>query len=99
VRCRDGTTQRSTGSYLTKEQRDMTREGLSPQTIATYLSLLGTVCKAAVDDGYLDRAPGRHRHPASLTATAAEPSLPRMVWLTAHGSTSSPMPSTPLTRP
>ena len=67
-------------------QRDMTREGLSPRTIGTYLSLLGTVCNAAVDDGYLDRSPlsaqavdGR---PAALAATPTEPSLLRMVWLT-----------------
>ncbi len=64
----------------------MTREGLSPRTIATYLSLLGTVCNAAVDAGYLDRSPlttpGRRRRPATLTATSTEPSLPRMIWLT-----------------
>jgi Phage integrase SAM-like domain len=38
-------------------QRAMTREGLSPRTIATYLSLLGTICNAAVDTGYLDHSP------------------------------------------
>jgi hypothetical protein len=37
-------------------QRAMTREGLSPRTIATYLSLLGTICNA-VDTGYLDHSP------------------------------------------
>jgi hypothetical protein len=66
-------------------RHDLTREGLSSRTIATYLWLLGTVCNAAVGDGYLDRsrlsATGR-RLPATLTATAAEPSLPRMIWPT-----------------
>ena len=66
-------------------QRDMTREGLSPRTIATYLSLLGTICNAAVDDGHLDHSPltasGRRRRPAALT-TPARPSQPRMIWLT-----------------
>src|SRR6266545_655402 len=38
-------------------RRDLTREGLSPRTIATYLSLLGTICNAAVDGGYLDHSP------------------------------------------
>jgi len=68
-------------------QHDLTREGLSPRTIATYLSLLGTVCNAAVDDGYLDRSPlttpgRRRRRPAALVEHAAEPSPPRMIWLT-----------------
>ena len=66
-------------------QRDMTREGLSPRTIATYLSLLGTICNAAVDDGHLDHSPltasGRRRRPAALT-TPARPSQPRLIWLT-----------------
>jgi integrase len=65
----------------------MTREGLSPRTIATYLSLLGTICNAAVDTGYLDHspltAPGRRRRrPTTLTATPTEPSPPRTTWLT-----------------
>jgi integrase len=68
-------------------QRDLTREGLSPRTIATYLSLLGTICNAAVDTGYLNHSPlttpgRRRRRPAALAEHAAEPSLPRMIWLT-----------------
>jgi integrase len=67
-------------------QRDLAREGLSPRTIATYLSLLGTICNTAVDTGHLDRSPltpgHRRRRPAGLTATAAAPSPPRMIWLT-----------------
>jgi hypothetical protein len=61
-------------------QRDLTREGLSPRTIATYLSLLGTICNTAIDDGYLDHSPltGRgRRRPATLTDMSTEPSLPR----------------------
>lgn len=65
----------------------MTHEGLKRRTIATYLSLLGTICNAAVDTGYLDRSPSpppghRRRRPATLTATPVEPSPPRRVWLT-----------------
>jgi integrase len=67
-------------------QQAMTREGLSPRTIATYLSLVGTICNAAVDDGHLDHSPlsgpSRRRRPGALTATPTEPSEPRMIWLT-----------------
>jgi integrase len=67
-------------------QLDLTREGLSPRTITTYLSLLGTICNTAVDTGYLDHSPltrgRRRRRSAALTATAAAPSPPRMIWLT-----------------
>ncbi len=68
-------------------QRDLNREGLSPRTTATYLSLLGTICNAAVKTGYLDHSPltvpgDRRRRSATLSATPTEPALPRMVWLT-----------------
>jgi integrase len=68
-------------------QRDLSREGLSPRTTATYLSLLGTICNAAVKTGYLDHSPltvpgDRRRRSATLSATPTEPALPRMVWLT-----------------
>jgi hypothetical protein len=67
-------------------QRDLARNGLSPATIGTYLSLVGTMGNAAVDDGYLDHSPltvpGRRRRPATLTAMSTEQSMPRMVWLT-----------------
>jgi integrase len=36
----------------------MLAEQLSPQTVNTYLSLLGTILNAAVDDDYLARSPG-----------------------------------------
>jgi hypothetical protein len=32
-------------------RHDLTREGLSSRTIATYMKLLGTVCNPAVDTG------------------------------------------------
>jgi hypothetical protein len=35
----------------------MVAEQLSPQTVNTYLSLLGTILNAAVDDDYLARSP------------------------------------------
>jgi hypothetical protein len=35
----------------------MLAEQLSPQTVNTYLSLLGTILNAAVDDDYLARSP------------------------------------------
>ena len=35
----------------------MVTEQLSPQTVNTYLSLLGTILNAAVDDDYLSRSP------------------------------------------
>ncbi len=35
----------------------MVAERLSPQTVNTYLSLLGTILNAAVDDDYLARSP------------------------------------------
>jgi integrase len=48
----------------------MLAEQLSPQTVNTYLSLLGTIVNAAVDDDYLARSPLRkerrrphRRHP------------------------------------
>ncbi|HZD02458.1 MAG TPA: tyrosine-type recombinase/integrase [Actinomycetes bacterium] len=68
-------------------QRDLTREGLSPRTISAYLSLLGTICNAAVNTGYLDHSPltvpgERRRRSATLSGTPTEPSLPRMVRLT-----------------
>ena len=46
----------------------MLAEQLSPQTVNTYLSLLGTILNAAVDDDYLPRSPLVRKSGAGRTA-------------------------------
>jgi integrase len=61
----------------------MVKEGLKPQTINTYLALLGTVLNAAVDSGYLERSPLLRRSGAGRVAIARNmPVEKREVWLT-----------------
>jgi integrase len=60
----------------------MVAEGLSPQTVNTYLSLLGTILNAAVDDDYLARSPLVRRSGAGrAAATRNQPVSRREVWL------------------
>ncbi len=61
----------------------MVGEGLSPQTVNTYLSLLGTILNAAVDDDYLARSPLMRKSGAGrAAATRNQPVTRREVWLT-----------------
>ena len=56
----------------------MVAEQLSPQTVNTYLSLLGTILNAAVDDDYLARSPWCARAaPAAPPPPATSRSPPR----------------------
>jgi Phage integrase SAM-like domain len=60
----------------------MLAEQLSPQTVNTYLSLLGTILNAAVDDDYLARSPLVRKSGAGrTTATRNQPVPRREVWL------------------
>jgi Phage integrase SAM-like domain len=55
---------------------------LSPQTVNTYLSLLGTILNAAVDDDYLPRSPlVRKSGTGRAAATRNQPVPRREVWL------------------
>jgi hypothetical protein len=61
----------------------MVAERLSPQTLNTYLSLLGTILNAAVDDDYLPRSPLMRKSGAGRTAATRNQPVPRReVWLT-----------------
>src|SRR6266498_5576753 len=61
----------------------MVAERLSPQTVNTYLSLLGTSLNAAVDDDYLARSPLVRKSGAGrAAATRNQPVARREVWLT-----------------
>jgi integrase len=61
----------------------MVAERLSPQTVNTYLSLLGTILNAAVDDDYLPRSPLMRKSGAGRTAATRNQPVPRReVWLT-----------------
>ena len=60
----------------------MVAEQLSPQTVNTYLSLLGTILNAAVDDDYLVRSPLVRKSGAGRTAATRNQPVPRReVWL------------------
>ena len=60
----------------------MVAERLSPQTVNTYLSLLGTILNAAVDDDYLARSPLVRKSGAGRTAATRNQPVPRReVWL------------------
>jgi integrase len=60
----------------------MVAERLSPQTVNTYLSLLGTILNAAVDDDYLPRSPLMRKSGAGRTAATRNQPVPRReVWL------------------
>jgi integrase len=61
----------------------MVAEGLRPRTVNTYLSLLGTILNAAVDDDYLPRSPLLRKSGAGrAAATRNQPVRRREVWLT-----------------
>src|SRR6266545_6397954 len=60
----------------------MVAERLSPQTVNTYLSLLGTILNAAVDDDYLPRSPLVRKSGVGRTAATRNQPVPRReVWL------------------
>src|SRR6266540_3307713 len=60
----------------------MVAEGLAPRSVNTYLSLLGTILNAAVDDDYLGRSPLLRRSGAGrAAATRNQPVRRREVWL------------------
>src|SRR5215207_7440966 len=60
----------------------MVAEGLTPRTVNTYLSLLGTILNAAVDDDYLTRSPLVRKSGAGRTAATRNQPVPRReVWL------------------
>jgi len=60
----------------------MLAEQLSPQTVNTYLSLLGTILNAAVDVDYLARSPLVRKSGAGRTAATRNQPVPRReVWL------------------
>src|SRR6266511_2919780 len=60
----------------------MVAERLSPQTVNTYLSLLGTILNAAVDDDYLPRSPLVRKSGAGRAAATRNQPVPRReVWL------------------
>jgi integrase len=61
----------------------MVAEHLKPWTVNTYLSLLGTILNAAVDDDYLPRSPLLRKCGAGRAAsTRNQPVRRREVWLT-----------------
>src|SRR6266487_40104 len=61
----------------------MIAEGLAPQTINAYLSLLSTILNAAVDSDYLPRSPMRRKSQAGRAEAVKKEREPRReVWLT-----------------
>jgi integrase len=60
----------------------MVAEGLKPRSVNTYLSLLGTILNAAVDDDYLPRSPLLRKSGAGRAAATRNQPVPRReVWL------------------
>jgi len=60
----------------------MVAEGLAPSSVNTYLSLLGTILNAAVDDDYLPRSPLVRKSGAGRAAATRNQPVPRReVWL------------------
>jgi len=69
-------------STIGKWKGAMVAEGLTARTVNTYLSLLGTILNAAVDDDYLARSPLLRKSGAGRTAaTRNQPGPRREVWL------------------
>ena len=61
----------------------MVAERLKAWTVNTYLSLLGTILNAAIDDDYLPRSPLLRKSGAGRTASTRNQPVPRReVWLT-----------------
>ena len=78
----------------------MLAEQLSPQTVNTYLSLLGTILNAAVDDDYLARSPWSARAaPAAPPPPATSPFPAARSGCCASNSTGWSQRSTPATGP
>ena len=64
------------------EVRHARRAALTARTVNTYLSLLGTILNAAVDDDYLARSPLVRKSGAGRTAATRNQPVPRReVWL------------------
>ena len=62
---------------------EMIAEQLSPRTVNTYVSLVGTILNDAVDNGYLDRSPLMRRSGAGRVPIVKNvPVDQREVWLT-----------------
>jgi hypothetical protein len=73
-------------------------EGLTARTVNTYLSLLGTILNAAVDDDYLPRSPLLRKNGAGRTAaTRNQPAPAARSGCCANSWTGSPTPSTSAT--
>jgi integrase len=69
-------------STIGKWKAAMVAEGLTARTVNTYLSLLGTILNAAVDDDYLARSPLVRKSGAGRTAATRNQPVPRReVWL------------------
>jgi integrase len=69
-------------STMGKWKAAMVAEGLTARTVNTYLSLLGTILNAAVDDDYLTRSPLLRKSGAGRTAATRNQPVPRReVWL------------------
>jgi integrase len=69
-------------STIGKWKGAMVAEGLTARTVNTYLSLLGTILNAAVDDDYLARSPLVRKSGAGRTAATRNQPVPRReVWL------------------
>jgi Phage integrase SAM-like domain len=69
-------------STIGKWKAAMVAEGLTARTVNTYLSLLGTILNAAVDDDYLTRSPLVRKSGAGRTAATRNQPVPRReVWL------------------
>ena len=78
----------------------MVAEGLTARTVNTYLSLLGTILNAAVDDDYLARSPLLRKSGAGRTAATPQPARPAArSGCCASSSTASPTRSIPATGP
>ncbi len=62
---------------------EMVAEQLSPRTVNTYVSLVGTILNAAVDNSYLERSPLLRRSGAGRVPNVKNlPADAREVWLT-----------------
>ena len=62
---------------------ELVTDGLTPQSVNTYLALLSKILNAAVDSDYLERSPLRRKSGAGRVAAARNmPVDKREVWLT-----------------
>jgi hypothetical protein len=77
----------------------MVAEGLTVRTVNTYLSLLGTILNAAVDDDHLARSPLLRKSGAGRTAATRNQPVPAKSGCCASNSTGWPTRSSPATGP